>query len=414
MHLTEKDGLPDVEFYDILEDKEGMIWLAADKGLFSYDGKNFKNFSHFQKRGLSVFGLKLDVQGRVWCNNLSGQVFYVEKDSLVLFHDFQNDVKGQLAEFKFFNNKVIVSTEKGIYELDKKGLFKKKISKTARLMPTSIKGDTLLSFANDQIFVTTINKKASTQYDLSTHKKSDFNKWEIASLKNNDLIYASSSKSLKTKPRLFYGDGENLKEVVLPKELKGDNTIMKFYNVKDDLWVCTKKGVFIYQIINGRLNYRKTYFEDIPVSRFLKDRNNNYWFTTLTNGVFIIPNLYISKYNIEKRKENITAVSKMSNNTLMMGSVKGDLAFLNKETNKLKYLKNTIKQRVYTITEDKDNLYLSLSKASLIYDKKNNQIIRDNFLYNAKDVTFLDKENILYSTHRTASIININSREELN
>jgi len=63
--LTEKDGLPDIEFYDIIEDKDGFIWLAADKGLFRYDGKEFKHYTHPNKRGLSVFGLKFDKQGRL-------------------------------------------------------------------------------------------------------------------------------------------------------------------------------------------------------------------------------------------------------------------------------------------------------------------------------------------------------------
>ena len=60
IHLTSKDGLPDIEFYDIIEDSKGFIWLAADKGLFRYNGKEYKNYSNPKKRGLSVFNLKLD------------------------------------------------------------------------------------------------------------------------------------------------------------------------------------------------------------------------------------------------------------------------------------------------------------------------------------------------------------------
>ena len=58
VQLTEKDGLPDIEFYSIVEDKKGFIWLAANKGLYRYDGKEFKNYTHPEKRGLSVFGLE--------------------------------------------------------------------------------------------------------------------------------------------------------------------------------------------------------------------------------------------------------------------------------------------------------------------------------------------------------------------
>lgn len=59
-NLKENQGLPDVEFYDIMEDGENFIWLAADKGLYRFDGENYLNYSHKDKRGLSVFGLKVD------------------------------------------------------------------------------------------------------------------------------------------------------------------------------------------------------------------------------------------------------------------------------------------------------------------------------------------------------------------
>ena len=87
IHLTEKDGLPDIEFYDLLADKKGFIWLAADKGLYKYDGREYKLLDNPTKRGRSLFGLKIDFKGRVWCNNLAGQFFYVENNKLHLFKD---------------------------------------------------------------------------------------------------------------------------------------------------------------------------------------------------------------------------------------------------------------------------------------------------------------------------------------
>ena len=44
-HMSKISNLPDVEFYDILEDDDHYIWLAADKGLYRYNGKNYKKFT---------------------------------------------------------------------------------------------------------------------------------------------------------------------------------------------------------------------------------------------------------------------------------------------------------------------------------------------------------------------------------
>ena len=87
IHLSEKNGLPDKEFYDIIEDDEGFIWLCADKGLFRYDGKTYKSYTNKNQRGISVFGAKQDSLGRIWCNNISGQFFYTDGKELHLFTD---------------------------------------------------------------------------------------------------------------------------------------------------------------------------------------------------------------------------------------------------------------------------------------------------------------------------------------
>ena len=89
IHLTEKGGLPDIEFYNIIEDTEKFIWLAADKGLYRYDGREYKYFSHPNQRGNAVFGTLEDNQGRVWCNNISGQFFYTDENKLQLFIDLR-------------------------------------------------------------------------------------------------------------------------------------------------------------------------------------------------------------------------------------------------------------------------------------------------------------------------------------
>ncbi|GAK95132.1 hypothetical protein JCM19298_909 [Nonlabens ulvanivorans] len=92
IHLTEQDGLPDKEFYGIAEDSKGFIWIAGNKGLTRFDGKNYKTYSHPKKRGLSVFEINVDQQDRIWCINISGQIFYVENDELILFKDLKKDL----------------------------------------------------------------------------------------------------------------------------------------------------------------------------------------------------------------------------------------------------------------------------------------------------------------------------------
>ena len=53
-----------------------------------------------------ILQLKLDTNGKLWSNNIYGQIFYVENDSLKLFFDASKLVKGQLAPYEISENNI--------------------------------------------------------------------------------------------------------------------------------------------------------------------------------------------------------------------------------------------------------------------------------------------------------------------
>lgn len=44
-HFTSDDGLPSSETYDVLQDNDGFIWIATDRGVVRYDGYDFEIFN---------------------------------------------------------------------------------------------------------------------------------------------------------------------------------------------------------------------------------------------------------------------------------------------------------------------------------------------------------------------------------
>lgn len=86
LHFTDMDGLPSMTVYNILQDREGFIWISTTKGICRFDGKHFRRFSI---NGLSShdtpFSL-MDVEGIPWFYNLAGDIFYIHHDSLQLFN----------------------------------------------------------------------------------------------------------------------------------------------------------------------------------------------------------------------------------------------------------------------------------------------------------------------------------------
>ena len=51
LHNSEKHNLSDIEFYDVLEGKDGLIWFTGDQGLSKYDGSRFISLDNIEKKG---------------------------------------------------------------------------------------------------------------------------------------------------------------------------------------------------------------------------------------------------------------------------------------------------------------------------------------------------------------------------
>ncbi len=108
-------GLPTKEVYQVLVDKKGFVWIAHELGVSKYDGINFTTFSHPQQISLSLFDLIEDDNGRIWCHNLSGQIFYIENNQINILKNYINNGVRYYPEKAFLNNEIIINASNGIY-----------------------------------------------------------------------------------------------------------------------------------------------------------------------------------------------------------------------------------------------------------------------------------------------------------
>ncbi|RYY93350.1 MAG: hypothetical protein EOO11_19880, partial [Chitinophagaceae bacterium] len=86
--LRPVQGVPSNEVYDLLRDSSGFVWLAHNAGLSRYDGHNFVHYGNPQQNSRAVTDLCQDAQGRIWCHNFEGQIFYAEGRQLHLLRDY--------------------------------------------------------------------------------------------------------------------------------------------------------------------------------------------------------------------------------------------------------------------------------------------------------------------------------------
>ncbi len=415
VHLTEKDGLPDKEFYNILEDSKGFIWLCADKGLFRYDGKTFENYSNQDKRGLSVFEPLEDHLGRIWCINISGQFFYVENNKLVTFIDLGKELNGELSSFVVTKKNLIVFSRFKIYTVNL--LTKKIITKFktnfAYGLPFRYKDKVLFGGLN---YLSNINRDG---------KKEDLIKLELPKTnatggfninQKSNIFQLGSSLFLKQesaeKNSFFKLDLEkktntkihNLKELIHKRYLV-------FFDNDNELWVATNTGVYVYSYDNHVFKLEKQFLEDYQVTRILKDKDNNFWFTTLTNGVFVMPNIFIEHLNISKENSNISCLDKIDDTTLFFGTNKGDVGFYNTDNHSEEIIDLSSANRVSAIKYHPKNKVSFISKDGggfLLNNKTKQTEVIENF-YTVKSFSIVENEDLLFANYSSVRLLKRNS-----
>ncbi len=409
--LTEKDGLPDIEFYDIAEDNQGFIWLAADKGLYRYDGKTFKNYTHPEKKGLSVFGLKFDDENRLWCNNISGQFFYVENDSLKFFTDLANKNKGQLAPFFIKKNKIYAHVVNLGFKIDLE------TRKTTTVVSNSSSYKAYFSH-NDSLFYSqgkSIYVKKNESYTAIDTIK--FTKGYVAAEliaknlgKNNDILLQAVDRNNKIE-RFFLRRNFKFKELST-EELNLDTAINKSFVENNKVWFATAEGAYEYVYEHGKFVMKRHIFKDKIITSILKDKNGNYWFTTFRNGVFIVPNINLLHFR-NSSVQHISSLEKISDTSFIYGTAKGKLIKYNLQTNRFVKLPLLLNEKVNEIAYNQhDKFVVSYVGKGYLFEKGVPSEISDFPIGfgGAKEISFFNKEKLIYGAFAYATIVDLKSK----
>ncbi|WP_246109098.1 sensor histidine kinase [Seonamhaeicola algicola] len=396
--------LPDVEFYDIIEDHQHYIWLAADKGLFRYNGTTYERFSHPEQKSNSLFQLILDKKNRLWCINIYGQIFYVENDKLKLFYDASKLVNGQLAPYEINNEHITLFTVTGIYIID---LQTKEVNKLFGGM----------CIGNSKINEINYTFAISFENNLERHRIYKFNKkkstkiFEITSLKRiqspklfafNNVVFFTH-KSLKGNVLYAINPKNNIfTKLKTPKQIYNE-TIYGLLNIENNYWFLTSSGVFIYGFENEIFTFKEQLFKTESITDVQVDFNKNYWFTTLDNGVFVSPNLNIRRVELLNLDSKITASVALQNNQFVLGTNDGKLLFYN-HNQLIKTLQLPGKKIIGKLFFDaqNDKLIVSINASeSFVVNPKNDKILDVNNRFSvAKTFSKIDNNTMFYGNYR--------------
>lgn len=335
-HITEDDGLPDNEIYYLYQDRKGITWISTNSGLCRYNGQSFQYFSNPQLKAKSTGCIKEDAYGRIWVNNFTGQLFYVENDSLVIapVPNLSSN-----APFVFGpQNQLVATSEKGGLMIFRPGHTKK--SERPNYIP-----DTTLQAASTNPFFS----PDGTLW-IPVTGKDDVLRDKVAAWKEGRLSFykiAGTDYSERNLTKFITAQGNKLylyqreqsviytfngREFVPERnmDLPGFKMMEPLRN--GGLAFCTNSGFYVSDEQRPAPAIITRLFAGQTISAFCQDGTGNLWVGTLTEGIYFIPALGLQQvlpntpgidYN------NITAISNGPGNRLVLGFLNGEMGLLN-------------------------------------------------------------------------------------
>ncbi len=302
-NFNSNSGLPSNEMYCVFQDHHGYIWFGTDHGVVKYDGHSFKTYT--SEEGLTdntVFKIKEDDAGRLWFLTLAGGICYYNG------HEFlphpQND------SIKAICNKRIPTSWQVLHDkviwlgLVDFGFYKISTDKVASYLnrPPGVKGMTmpneyfyLLTFKDSSI-VYTSNNGYNELPEIKDTSIIEIRKFNMA---KNKWFYTGLNFSLLRQPgkEILISQWNHLLHIQ-DSDLEDDTQLSHHVSIGQlkqtsdkKIWVLSQgTGAYAISTKSGAIKFADSLLFSASTSDVCLDNEGNYWFTTLDNGIYLLPN----------------------------------------------------------------------------------------------------------------------------
>lgn len=333
-HLTEDDGLPSMEVYNLLQDKKGYIWMGTDNGVCRYDGHSFKLYYNPKQKGKSFSHFLQDKKERLWCINFAGQIFYIENDSLKLFEPFERVYKNGFPRLTITpdNTLWIVTDGNGVFSYDlETGKFTNHPSMYRKYYVNIVcdsAGNVIVQSDNNLVFRNGKMVKQFPSEMLGLQSSRETGEIFMVSAGRNNVVLKKVDMQ-KGAPVPF--------DVSAFKDVNAQVLDIVSFGTREN-WLLTLDGAYHFTREGNVCQNIIPVLKGNIVSWAIKDREGNYWLSTLKNGVFVIPSMhvwYMNSGNSRLPNDRVIRIEQDRNRNLYLAGVKNVIEF-DKKQNKIR------------------------------------------------------------------------------
>lgn len=316
------DGLPSLETYELHQDRNGVIWIATDRGIASNNGYEIKTYG--VSDGLTdmvVLDFFPQKDGTIYCATFNNQLFYFNEN----FNGFKpyphNKLLKQL-QFRQHINSMYIDDQENMYIACEAMYGKFIISKDGELLEKPQQEKPLTAKDHWLEFET----KNDASYFLSLTSDSSAVKKNALYLKVKNRGYSYAFSLIGNKHKV-YTDGTavhilNEKGTTLQTITNKRRVISLKAIDATTFFVGYEYGGGVIFDVEGTI---KDHFLDTEsITDFLIDHEGGYWFSSLNSGVFYIKEPHI-KFIPTGVSSPVKSLTKNGRNELYIAYRSGDI-----------------------------------------------------------------------------------------
>ncbi len=296
--ISTAQGLSQGMVFDILQDKEGFIWVATKNGLNRYDGYGFKIFANdpYNAHSLSsntIVKLFEDSKGRIWAATENAGLNIYDKRSgkfYRIMHSNSNPASlsgnGIRSIIEMPDGRIVVATDvAGLNIVEPGEAFFAKDAAPVVTRLTLPNDAPVYGMGKDTNGIIWIGSMDGAVYRFDP-LKNNFIKLSNGVLLNDGFLIGDSSKLINS--NLYLSDGKNIFPLFNPGKTPCGNIIFK---PKEQLWENHHREEYFYSVYKYEPGKTVNWKEPLPVTKirvcypFIIDRSGVLWSGSVGYGL---------------------------------------------------------------------------------------------------------------------------------
>lgn len=327
IHYSVESGLVSKIVYDIIQDREGFIWIATEEGVSRFNGIEFENFD--KEKGLNlteILYLFEDSKGRIWLSSLYGEVAYFENDQ---FYDEGNTPwLGAVVTDRFVRS--IVEDKQALFFTYQDGTcYKLKNEQFEKIPPPADKRDKYVSrFIKQQSDTSWLYLTAEGILERGLQSEKLLEQWTRGDVQRG---YAFEDKYVLLGSEQIFVVENGKQEVIATKPaFQYVNRFVHHDSFYNDVWIFGRSNNLVR--INLSSEATEILFPDKPVSSVMVDNHGNCWVGTLNDGIYKLPSISVFHHALPygENAQILTCIAQEAKtDKLLVGTDKGVIYFEN-------------------------------------------------------------------------------------